>query len=42
MSEEADEDEDAGEDAEKKQLQPQAKEVKAWGFMEPCSFSTCC
>jgi protein DEK len=29
MSEEADEDEDAGEDAEKKQLQPQAKEVKA-------------
>ena len=42
MSEEADEDEDTNEDAGKKQQQPQAKEVEAWGFLEPRSRSTRC
>ena len=42
MSEEADEDEDTNEDAGKKQQQPQAKEVEAWGFLEPCSCNTRC
>ena len=42
MSEETDEDEDTNEDAGKKQQQSQAKEVEAWGFLEPRSRSTHC